>query len=577
MANGAGKPKPAFFIAVLVVVAGLIGLAVMRCRGKSDDKVADTGSGSSGGGSAKSTDVEATPGQVTGLSATKYEYEPATTLPPVPKSSSYKALGKPRVVKMAVNVWAGWAPIVWANQGHKPGKVWKDAKGNEFKLELVLADDPVAMVNTYANGYVHIGWATVDMLPLIVNRLQKDPRTMPRIFQQVDWSNGGDGIVSRSDIKEIGDLRGKTVVLAQNSPSHFFLLNMLEKGGVNANEIKFQVTKDAFQAAQAYNTEGGIAACVSWAPDIYTLTENARSGNKLLVTTQTANKLIADVWFARADFAKDNPQIIESLVRGILDAVDDLKSDANKKAVGELLDTFYGLKPGTGAGMLGDAHWANWAENRDFFLVSNNPTNFERTFNTAKRLYKAARVDVTDLEFDQIVDFSVIKRLGNEAKYAAQKNTYEFVFTPKTAKDINVESTVATSAFAINFFPNSYDIWKKIPASDGKGDVFYDGKIEYTIENIAQTAGQFGTARILIEGHTDASMKGTADPQLVKELSLNRANAVKEGLLKKFPKLDPNQIVTAGYGWERPADPNDPDNHAKNRRVEVKIVPAEAQ
>ena len=84
-------------------------------------------------------------------------------------------------------------------------------------------------------------------------------------------------------------------------------------------------------------------------------------------------------------------------------------------------------------------------------------------------------------------------------------------------------------------------------------------------------------ARIVIEGHTDSSMKGTADPSLVKQLSENRAKAVKEGLLKKFPKLDPNQITTVGYGWDRPADPSDPNNHAKNRRVEVKIVPAEAQ
>ena len=37
---------------------------------------------------------------------------------------------------------------------------------------------------------------------------------------------------------------------------------------------------------------------------------------------QTANKLIADIWFARADFAKDHPGIIEALVRGIFDAMD---------------------------------------------------------------------------------------------------------------------------------------------------------------------------------------------------------------------------------------------------------------
>ena len=90
------------------------------------------------------------------------------------------------------------------------------------------------------------GWATVDMLPLIIKRLKQDPRMMPRVYQQIDWSNGGDGIVVRSTIKEVSDLRGKAVVLAQNSPSHFFLLSMLEHGGVKPSEVKMKFTADAF-------------------------------------------------------------------------------------------------------------------------------------------------------------------------------------------------------------------------------------------------------------------------------------------------------------------------------------------
>src|SRR5688572_23097986 len=129
MTNGAGKPKPAFFIAVLVVVAGLIGLAVMRCRGKdkkTDDTTATTpGSGTAAGsGKPSGTNVESPTGQTEGLTATEYKYEPATTLPPVPGTAGYKAIGKDRIVKFAVNTWAGWAPIVWANGGHKPGKKW---------------------------------------------------------------------------------------------------------------------------------------------------------------------------------------------------------------------------------------------------------------------------------------------------------------------------------------------------------------------------------------------------------------------------------------------------------------------
>lgn len=89
-------------------------------------------------------------------------------------------------------------------------------------------------------------------------------------------------------------------------------------------------------------------------------------------------------------------------------------------------------------------------------------------------------------------------------------------------------------------------------------------------------AGQFGAARIVIEGHSDSSMKDRVPESAVQELSANRANAVKEAILKKFPTLQPNQFSVSGMGWQRPADPGDPLNQAKNRRVEVKVYPLEA-
>ena len=35
--------------------------------------------------------------------------------------------------------------------------------------------------------------------------------------------------------------------------------------------------------------------------------------------------------------------------------------------------------------------------------------------------------------------------------------------------------------------------------------------------------------------------------------------------------------MSEGMGWDRPADPRQPNDHAKNRRVEIKIYPAEAE
>ena len=299
--------------------------------------------------------------------------------------STYKPMAD-NTVRFALNVWAGWARSSTPTTASRPGKVWKTPDGKDFKVELVLIDDPVAMRDAYAAGNVHIGWATLDMVPLFIEGLRKDSRVMPRIFQQIDWSNGGDGIVVRESIKTVADLRGKKIVLAQNSPSHYFLLNMLVTAGVQPAEVNFKFTQDAFQAAAAFNADKSLAGVVSWAPDIYNL-EKVK-GNRMLVTTPTANKLIADVWFARADFAKDNPDIMEGLVRGHLRRDGGLEGPGGQ-AEGREADGRGLLHSRADAlGMLGDAHCTNWAENLQFFLNQNNPTNFERIWTTAYYLYK---------------------------------------------------------------------------------------------------------------------------------------------------------------------------------------------
>src|SRR5437762_7788154 len=136
----------------------------------------------------------------------------------------------------------------------------------------------------------------------------------------------------------------------------------------------------------------------------------------------------------------------------------DLKAQDAKQRVAKLMATGYSIPESDALGMLGDAHWTNYAENRDFFLNQNNPTNFERTYNTAFLLYKAIRSVDSKVPFDQIMDFSVIKKLGSEPKFADQKNEYEFKFTPTTGLDVNVESAVLTKTVTINFYPNSYDL-----------------------------------------------------------------------------------------------------------------------
>jgi len=571
MANG--QPRPTFYVAVLLVVLGLVGLALWR-YGAIGPK-SQTGQFSAD--ELKKMQAGAEAPDTSGITTVKeYNFVAATRLPEVKGISSYKPMAD-RTVRFAINVWAGWSPIILANNGFKPGKLWKTPGGKDFKVELVLIDDPIAMRDAYAAGNLHVGWATLDMLPLFLEGLRKDSRVMPRVYQQVDWSNGGDGIVVRDTIKTMADLRGKTVVLAQNSPSHFFILNALINAGVQPAEVQFKFTQDAFQAAAAFNADKSIGGVVSWAPDIYNL-EKAK-GNRMLVTTSTANKLIADVWFARADFAKDNPDIMEGITRGIFDAMVDLKAQDNKQKVAKLMAAGYSIPESDALGMLGDAHSTNYAENRDFFLNQNNPTSFERTWTTSYFLYKRINAVTEQTPFDQVMDFTIIQKLGGEPKYASQKNEYDIQFAPASAGTVQGEKDeILTKTVVIHFFPNSWDLNKKVTRNaEGKEvEELYDPNVSFVVEEIGKLAGQYGAARIVIEGHTDASMKASVPKSLVQELSLNRANSVKEAILRKFASLQPNQFSTAGLGWDRPAEAADPENGAKNRRVEIKVYPAEA-
>src|ERR1017187_6421855 len=243
----AEKPKNGFYIAVGLVVLALIAFAIYRSRDVIAPPGVPAGGGAAGKGRIDPKEVaqpaESKDDTTSPTTVKEYHFKPAEKLPAVKGIGKYKPLAND-TVRFALNIWAGWAPIVLANNGFKAGQEWTAADGKKFKVELVLIDNPVTMRDAYAAGEVPIGWATLDMVPLFLESFvdsegnPRDSRIMPRIYQQVDFSNGGDGIVVRENIKTAADLRGKQLVLAQNSPSHYFALNMLVSGGVQPPEVE---------------------------------------------------------------------------------------------------------------------------------------------------------------------------------------------------------------------------------------------------------------------------------------------------------------------------------------------------
>ena len=126
MAGTGGRPTIAFYLAVLAVIGGLVYFSGRQAglwgeapdnanKQSGGDQIIDPDKIGGGTGEAEqsSDDIVTT--------VKEYEYVPAAKLPPVKGTAGYQEL-EDNTVRFALNVWAGWAPIIHANEGFQPAK-----------------------------------------------------------------------------------------------------------------------------------------------------------------------------------------------------------------------------------------------------------------------------------------------------------------------------------------------------------------------------------------------------------------------------------------------------------------------
>jgi outer membrane protein OmpA-like peptidoglycan-associated protein/ABC-type nitrate/sulfonate/bicarbonate transport system substrate-binding protein len=504
-----------------------------------------------------------------------------SAIPPVTGVSDYDKTMKDGklVVQFPINVWPGWAPIITANGGMAANEGSVFYKKYGFFVQLSLVDDPVKARDLFASGHSHVLWGTLDMMALFSPELAKDSRTVPVICQQIDWSGGGDGIVVRGEFRSINDFRAKAgkrrkVVLAQNSPSHYFVMSLLIDAGIDPGEVDFKWAGDAPAAAKIFVQDKSFDAFVGWSPDIYTVSGSVQ-GTRLLVSTESANHLIADVWAVRNDFYRDHPDIVANLVRGIFDGMDMVRKDVPGAA--RVLSAAYKLPVEDCTAMIGkdggittgDAHLTNYRENSNFFLDPMNPSNFEVVWNRSATIYKSLGAISVAVPAAKVKAAAVLARMSEE--YKDVRDLSQPTFKPgalfKTAEAESGE--ILTKSVIISFEPNKAVLNPE-----------YDTKIPVVLEEIGKLAGSFGNAYIVIEGNTDASRKGVVPGDLVRQLSYDRADAVRKSIVGQY-KFDPNKFKVIGNGWDNPVagmtDSSNSEHNKRNRRVEVKVFALEKE
>ena len=127
-------------------------------------------------------------------------------------------------VRFALNVWAGWAPIILANNGFKAGQDLENARRRGVQSRAGADRQPGGHARCLCQRRrphrlgARSTWCRFSWTVSCQRRqAQRQPGHAAHL-QQVDWSNGGDGIVVRETSRPWPTCAARRIVLAQNSP-----------------------------------------------------------------------------------------------------------------------------------------------------------------------------------------------------------------------------------------------------------------------------------------------------------------------------------------------------------------------
>lgn len=455
-----------------------------------------------------------------------------------------------RTLRVGINTWAGHAPGIVANGGLAPGSaasLFKRKYG--LDVEFVLIEDPVAKLNAFIKGDIDIMWDTVDSYANEASKLAEQNFQAKSIFQE-DWSRGGDGIVSLKSINSIEDLKGKTIATTKFTPSHWFLLYMLQQSGLTPDERtdiekRLVFTAEAPQAAAAFKA-AKVDAAVTWEPDLSGAVAARPDDAHILISTTAATNVIADTLVARQQLIDQAPKSVQDFIAGWFDGIAVMKEDpaGSNHIVGAALK----LSDDDVSGMLSGLKLTPFPDNALFYGLSGNKAYFDQLFNTAFVIWRKKGVVTKVVDAKDWRDARFVQGLAD--KYKGAKVEEAFSFKDKPA---GTERAIINKSISIHFVTGKAEI---MPGSF------------FTLDSLGEAMMSFGNTFLQIEGNTDS--RGTASAN--KTLSRERADAVKDYLVKNF-NIPAERFVSVGRGASNPIASNaTEDGRALNRRTDIKVV-----
>ena len=512
------------------------------------------------------TPPQAASGTSDAIAQAKEIVETQTEIPKLPPSVAYQPTNNTVVVELSE--YAGYAGFIVANGGLEPNTNSLFFKKHGFKVHLTMSEEESwPALNT---GKMAASATTADVLAIYGKQFNVI------VPAQISFSRGADGVVVRSDIKRINDLKGKILATCQFTETDFLIRYLAQEAGLGINmlpdlktspdpdKLNLIYCSDGFPAGDLFLRdvkEGGnlLAGCVTWEPKTSEVVD--KSGGRAHVLTTTKNLLvIADIFIVNKGFAEQHPDMVAGLVDGLLQGNRMIQD--SPEAQYDVIGRAFKWDHQKTIDELAKVHLSNLPENLAFFSGAIDAAgSFGGIYQSAVYAYGSGLIK-DPADSDYFADTQFLKALDKSGEFAGEQVAIAPIRSSSTAP-VETDPLLSKDIHFL-FAPNSADL-----------DMSDDGNVK-NLEAIKRLLQVSPGSTVLLRGHVDNSMveefRRRGGETFVRQMALKavdfskqRANEIKRLLVQRY-HADPKRLETIGRGWEEPISATDND---QNRRVEA--------
>ncbi len=206
-------------------------------------------------------------------------------------------------LRVGTTLWPGYEPLhLAATLGYFDADT----------IQLIDSTSPNGSIQGLRNGDLDAVALTLDEVLLLI-----DQKIDLKVLLVLDFSNGGDAIIARSDINSLTELKGKRVGLESTALGSYMLSRALERHDMVLADVEKSYLKVSGHR-QALE-QGRVDAVVTFDPVRGQL---LASGHRELFSSSEIPHEIVDVLAVRQSFVQQHPQRVRELINGWYQALD---------------------------------------------------------------------------------------------------------------------------------------------------------------------------------------------------------------------------------------------------------------